>query len=378
METILNADTGLHSDFVTTQQRSFAIDEISGVASVRREALKLAAWIGFDETALGRVGVIVSEAATNIVKHARNGEILLRLVGGNRAVPVASESAGTVGLEIVALDNGPGIADVEAYMRDGVSTAGTAGSGLGALRRLANRLEVYSYPGKGSVFSMTVYAQAPALDPEIRERQRLLDPDSDETLAIGAISIPQPGEEICGDAWFLAPRPNGAMLAVADGLGHGPDAAKAARAALSALSENSGSQPVALLELAHERARSTRGAAVAIVALDFASQLLRCSSAGNIFSCVQGDGPRRALLSMNGIVGHRMQKIREISEAWPAGSLLIMHSDGIGTQWDLRNYPGLATSHPGLIAAVLYRDFVRRTDDATVVVVRRPPLDGAM
>lgn len=368
MEAVLNsATTGLSGDFVSAQQHRFTVDDISGVAAVRREALKLAEWLGFDDTALGRVGVIVSEVATNIVKHAGNGEILLRLIGHDDAAKRAVDRAG---LEIIAIDSGNGIADVEANMRDGVSSAGTAGSGLGALRRQANQLEIWSYPGKGSVFYMTVFARGPALDPEIRERQRQLEPPPGELL-VGAISIPKPGEDICGDNWILAEREGGALLAVADGLGHGPDASKAALAALSALAENPTSHPLALIDLAHERSRSTRGAAVAITALEFESQMVRYVSAGNIFSCVHGDGQRRVLLSMNGIVGHRLQKLREITEAWPPGGIVIMHSDGLGTQWDLQSYPGLAAKHPALIAAVLYRDFVRRTDDATIVVVRR-------
>lgn len=367
MEAVLNSGTGLSAEFISAQQHRFVIDEVSAVASVRREALRLAEWLDFDDTALGRVGVIVSEVATNIVKHAGSGEILLRLIGRDH---IGSEAADRAGLEIIAIDSGKGIADIEANMRDGFSSAGTAGSGLGALRRQANQLEIWSYPGKGSVFYMTVFARAPALDPELRERQRLLEAPASELLA-GVISIPKPGEDICGDNWFLAEREGGALLAVADGLGHGPDAAKAARAALNALAEHPTSQPLELLDLAHERARSTRGAALAITALEFASQMVRYVSAGNIFSCVHGDGQRRVLLSMNGIVGHRLQKVREITEAWPQGGLVIMHSDGIGTQWDLQTYPGLAARHPALVAAVLYRDFVRRTDDATIVVVRR-------
>jgi anti-sigma regulatory factor (Ser/Thr protein kinase) len=370
-------ETILNGDFVNTQQRSFIVDDISVVASVRREALKLAGWLGFDETALGRVGVIVSEVATNIVKHAGSGEIVLRPISSaGGALPALKNSQDKAGLEIIAIDSGDGIADIEANMRDGMSSTGTAGSGLGALRRLANSLEIYAYPGKGSVFYMTVFARAPALDPEIREREMQQQQPSPPHLLIGAISIALAGEEICGDGWCVEQRADSAVLAIADGLGHGPDAAQAARATLSALSEGGSVEPAMLLEMANERARPTRGAAMAITTLEFASQVMRYVSAGNIACSVHSDGKRKSLLSMNGIVGHRMQKIREISETLPANGVVIMHSDGIGTQWDLQNYPGLATRHPALIAAVLYRDFVRRSDDATVVVVRRSALAG--
>ena len=78
----------------------------------------------------------------------------------------------------------------------------------------------------------------------------------------------------------------------------------------------------------------------------------------------------RSMVSYNGTVGHMMPKVAECVYPWSQQSLLIMHSDGLAAQWNLNHYPGLATRHPALIAAVLYRDFKRTRDDITVIVVK--------
>jgi hypothetical protein len=76
------------------------------------------------------------------------------------------------------------------------------------------------------------------------------------------------------------------------------------------------------------------------------------------------------MVSHNGIVGSNMRKVQEFTQAWQPGSLLVLCSDGLNTRWDLNRYPGLADRHPSVIAALLYRDFARRRDDVTVLVLR--------
>lgn len=350
---------------MVSQQRCFAIDDISSVAAVRRDVLCMAAALDFDEVATGRLGVVVTEAATNIVKHAHRGEILVRglVAKTNAASHVATGvRARSNGLEIIALDRGSGIADLEASMRDGVSTSGTSGSGLGAMRRLADRLDIYTQPGRGSAFYMAVFSgAAAALQPP-------------EAWQLGVISLPKPGEDCCGDLWYfsaLEQPARGAVLAVADGLGHGPDAAKAARAALGAVADGESQAPVELLDRAHQRARATRGAAVAVAVFTHDETQLQYAAVGNVACCICDGGPRRALLNSNGTVGHRLPKLQSVAAEWPVDALLIMYSDGISTQWNLEQYPGLLSRHPALVAAVLYRDFGRRTDDTTVIVIRR-------
>lgn len=327
-------------------QLVFAIAHASDVAAVRRAGQKLADSLGFDETRAGRLALIITEAATNILKHAGDGEI---------HVGPAQSPAG-VGIDVLALDSGPGIADLAGSLVDGVSTAGTAGTGLGALGRLSDEFDVYAGHGNGAVFFMRLWRDTPAPDPC--------------GVEAGALWTPMNGEDVCGDGWAVACGRGGATLLASDGLGHGPDAARASNAAIEALARSGAIEAAALVHVAHETLRVTRGAALASARIDFAADELRFAGVGNIGGFVI-DGARRALVSHNGIVGHNMRKVQEFTLPFPPGALCILHSDGIQTQWDLDKYPGLQGRSPALIAAVLMRDFIRRRDDAMVLVVRR-------
>jgi hypothetical protein len=126
------------------------------------------------------------------------------------------------------------------------------------------------------------------------------------------------------------------------------------------------------LNAMHGRLRSGRGAAIAIVDIDFANATASFAGVGNVSGCVVADAtPRRQMVSINGTVGHEMRKTQTYTYPLPPHCLVILHSDGIATSWSLDKYPGLATRSTSLIAAVLIRDFRRIRDDATVVVVRQ-------
>ncbi|THC46104.1 SpoIIE family protein phosphatase [Massilia sp. Mn16-1_5] len=328
-------------------QLAFPIVHASDIAAARRAGQKLATELGFNETRAGALALIVTEAGTNLLKHAGEGTLYLNV----------AQSEGVPGVDVLAVDNGPGIADLDASLRDGMSTTGTSGTGLGALRRLSDEFDVWSAPGNGTVFFMRLWRDeaGPGLC----------------RVDVGALTVPLAGEDECGDGWGVACDPTGATLLAADGLGHGPSAAAAARAALGALVSRPTSEPGPLVEAAHEALRSTRGAALAAARIDFENDTIRFAGIGNIGAYVIDGQSRRALVSHNGIVGHNMRKVQEFSVPCPPGALVIMHSDGIQTQWDLDRYPGLLASSPALVAAMLMRDFIRRRDDAMVLAVRR-------
>jgi anti-sigma regulatory factor (Ser/Thr protein kinase) len=329
-----------------TRQLVFAITHASDIACARRAGQRLADELGFDETRAGQLALIVTEAGTNILKHAGEGEIH---VG-------PAQSAAGVGVDVLALDSGPGIHDIDACLVDGMSTAGTAGTGLGALRRLSDEFDVYTEPGRGAAFFMRLWRDSPAPEPC--------------GVEIGALWTPMAGEEECGDGWAVRCDRDGATLLAVDGLGHGPEAARAAAAAVKAVARHKSAAAGELMHATHEALRPTRGAALAIARIDFDAGELRFAGVGNIAGCVIDHG-RRPLVSHNGIVGHNMRKVQEFALPFGPGALCIMHSDGIQTQWDLAQYPGLAGRSAVLIAAILTRDFIRRRDDAMVLVVRR-------
>ncbi|MEX3925304.1 ATP-binding protein [Paraburkholderia sp. BR10936] len=352
--------------------RSFEIGDASGVAFARRGASEAARFAALSETDAGRLAIVLTEAATNILKHAGHGELLVRALEG--------------AVELIALDSGPGMADVGIALADGHSTTGTPGTGLGAIRRLSNQFAIYSQPGAGTV--LRVLVQKSGVNAALAAFTR---PE------IGGVCVPYPGEEVCGDGWQAQADQSGLTLALADGLGHGAEAHVAAVAALDVLRRRAGLAPAALMELSHAALRPTRGAALALVRIDLARGALAFCGTGNISAVAYGAGrpidnrastghaqrsagagapPAREcyqLVSRNGIVGHTMRGTQEFELTWSENALLVLHSDGIGTRWDLAAWPGLANQPAAVIAAVLYRDFARRRDDATVVVVRARP-----
>lgn len=335
-------------------QLHFTITETHHIAEARREITTLAKKLTFNETEAGKVALIVTEAATNLVKHATQGELLARPL----------EKAGHSGLEILALDRGPGLANVRLALQDGYSTAGSPGTGLGAISRLATVFDIHSVLGKGTALLAQLWP------PE----HSLFNPKSAGSvlpLEIGVICLAKPGQEVSGDNWAIAQRSDGGLLMVADGLGHGPQAAAASQAAVGALTAQPGLHPAAILEVIHAALRHTRGAAVAVVELDFGRGVVRFAGVGNISGVILAADSTYRLASHNGIVGQHMRKTQEFTYPWSADAVLVLHSDGLAGHWEVKSYPGLLTRHPSLVAGVLYRDCGRGNDDVTVLVAKQ-------
>jgi anti-sigma regulatory factor (Ser/Thr protein kinase) len=324
-----------------------AVAEASGVAEARRRALGLAETRGLDEALAGKLALVVTEAATNLLKHAGGGEVLLRALCAD----------GALGIEVLAIDRGGGLANVAAALRDGHSTAGSPGIGLGAIARVATAFDIHSVPGAGTAVVAQLWARAPGRP-------------AGGPLEVAGVTAPHPGEELCGDAWAVARRPDGGVLLVADGLGHGPDAHAAAREAVRLFHGSGRPSPAALLEELHAGLRHTRGAAVAVAGIDLGRAVVHYAGLGNIAASILWRGGTRSLVSHNGIAGHEARRIAEFSYPFPDGALLVLHSDGLTSRWSLDPYPGLAERHPALLAGVLYRDFRRGRDDVAVVVAR--------
>jgi len=129
----------LHSAVTEGQTLVLTVREETQIGESRRAIGVQARLLDFDESAQGRIAIIASEMATNLVRHGGGGEILCRLLPGD------------AGIELIACDRGRGMVDVEECLRDGFSTGGTAGTGLGAIRRLATTFDIYSVHGMGTV-----------------------------------------------------------------------------------------------------------------------------------------------------------------------------------------------------------------------------------
>jgi anti-sigma regulatory factor (Ser/Thr protein kinase) len=329
-----------------TDDFAVAVADPSHVGSVRATAQRMARALDFDETRTGRVGIVVTEAVTNMLKHANGGTFAVRTLARGQAL----------GMEMLAIDSGPGMADVAASSRDGVSSLGTQGTGLGSMRRQSDEFEIYSYPGGGTVVRMQVWNRAPD--------------GARPTHEVGAVCIPKDGETVCGDGWAVEFHERGASRLVADGLGHGPEASRAAATAVEVLKRNPDYPAIRLLDNAHGRLRPTRGAAVAVIRHDLVAGEATFAGVGNISAVVLDGTTRRAMVSHSGIVGHNVHKSQEYRYAWPRGAMMLAHTDGLETQWSVDAFPGLLAQHASVIAAVLYRRHSRKRDDCTVVVAK--------
>lgn len=324
------------------------VTESSQTGEARRRVAEFAQDLQLGEIRSGAAALAATEMATNLVKHAGNGTLLLQCVKEN----------GNSGLRLIAIDKGPGIADVAKALEDGHSTAGSLGTGLGAVRRASDMFEIYSAIGVGTLIRADFW-------PERRP-----DSSAPRNVHTAAVSEPLQGELECGDGWGYRRFSESLVLMVVDGLGHGTFAAEAAREAERVLANAQTDSPLQILQDIHDALKKTRGAAVAVARLQESKGLLCFAGVGNISASIVSPGVSRSLPSHNGTVGHHMPRVQEFTYPWNADSVVILHTDGLTSRWDLERYPGIWAKHPSLISAMLHRDFSRQRDDVTVLVAK--------
>jgi anti-sigma regulatory factor (Ser/Thr protein kinase) len=328
-----------------------AVEDVSQVGHARRIAQKRAEDLGFNATDAGRVALVVTELASNILKHARHGELHLRGVATVGVVAGAGAGAGVQGLEVIAIDRGQGF-DLQEGLADGFSTRGTQGIGLGSIQRQADVFDVHS-DSRGTVVLTRFYPRTAAF----------------KDLQLGVTQHSLHNDPACGDVWGLAISESRISVLMIDGLGHGPDAEAAAMSGASAFHRQPFMSPALQLDEMHHEMRGTRGGAVAVTQFDWHRDRLDFIGIGNIGATLIGNEKTRGLASHPGIVGLQYRKMQAFDYPQVSGQLLIMYSDGLQSRWNLRDYPGLMFRHPGVIAAVLHRDFCRGRDDVTVLVL---------
>jgi anti-sigma regulatory factor (Ser/Thr protein kinase) len=321
--------------------RWLRVEDPSAAAACRGAALALASKLEFPAARTDQLTLAVTEAATNLHKHASQGSMLLRI----------ARQDGSPGIELVTIDAGPGFRDAAAALRDGHSTSGTLGIGLGAIRRLADFCDLYSVPGQGTALVARFWSTP-----------------HPGTAPYAGLVRPITGETECGDI-FGAVEADGRLTGVlCDGLGHGPLAASAALQGVAAVLEDPAGEPAALIERAHRRMAHTRGGAVAVVQVS--GRVARFAGLGNVAATILADGARKGMLSVPGIAGHQARTIRQFDYAVPPGAAVILHSDGISARWEPAALPGLNARDPLVVAATLLAQAGSRRDDAGVLVLK--------
>jgi anti-sigma regulatory factor (Ser/Thr protein kinase)/NifU-like protein involved in Fe-S cluster formation len=332
----------------------FQLADRSFANIVKRDITRMAESHGFSQTEVGRVNIVVSEMASNLLKHSpKGGEILVKYTSAKA-------------LEIICLDEGPGMKDPQRMLEDGTSTTGTAGEGLGAIMRQSHTFDFYTQLGSGTVILCRIYKG-------LQEA-----PKNKSKFEVATVTVPKPNEHSCGDGFALHEANNNCYFIALDGLGHGAAASVASQEAEAAFLSNYSVDPAQNLRQIHSSIRKTRGAVGTIVHINHSQKKMSYCGIGNIAGRMYTiDGPAisnaasKNIIAYNGILGHNIPNtLNTQTYEWDNYKLLILHSDGIKSRWDLSKYPNLHRHDSSIIAALVYRDFRRETDDSLVVVAR--------
>ncbi|MCW5822444.1 MAG: SpoIIE family protein phosphatase [Cyanobacteria bacterium TGS_CYA1] len=332
--------------------RIFSIENSSQAYPVREVATELGKELGFDETKIGAASIVINELAHNLVNHANGGSILIAPLKSAQAQCLDQD----IGIEIIAMDRAQGMADIENSMKDGVSTSErkSMGSGLGAVKRLSDKVDSFSFPGQGTAIVSQFFSPG---------AKRSLNCD------IGAVSVPLPSETVCGDGWAVLERGNKLYILVVDGLGHGVDAGAATDIALSVFKKSKSLSAVDLVDDMHLALRKSRGAALSVAIIDTAEGQLTFCGIGNVTGFIdQVNAKKNRLMPAPGTAGYEKRKLKETSFPWLKDSVLIIHTDGLSSKLDL--LANLRHKSPSTIAAILLRDYWRGRDDGTVLVIK--------
>lgn len=334
-------DSGVHISF-NAEDRSY-------LAILKKEIHSLVAAAGFNESKTGEIDIVVAEMASNLIKHAGGGEILVHV----------SVEKGKEMVELISVDNGPGIPEPHKMLEDGMSTSNTLGHGLGSIKRLSDTFELFTLMDWGTIILSRIYKTKPA------------QPVKQPMFDVRSLVVAKPGEQVSGDGAAYVAKPNCLKIFLGDGLGHGVDAHAAVQQAIVSFTQSKDDNPIEQLRAMHTEVKKTRGLVGAIATYFFRDRKWHICGVGNIATRMQGNLLFKNCMSYNGIIGMNVpNSMKELMVDHVRGQLLIMCSDGIKTRWDLQKYTGITRFDLSVIATAIYKDFGRKTDDMSVIVAR--------
>lgn len=327
---------------------SFAANDRSYFSLLKKEIHKRAEDAGISDAKINALDIIVAEMTSNLFKYANDGEILMGVFGEGSSAYI----------ELISIDNGPGMANPVKMMQDGVSTANTMGHGLGSIKRMSDTFDLYSIQGWGTIVLSRVYNNSKDLK-------------NSGKIIVRPIVVSKPGETTSGDGISIKRTDKHIKIMLADGLGHGPEANKAINEAALAFKIFPDYSPTETLRFIHTNIRKTRGAVINILAYNSQTKVWTSAGIGNIAARLIGPVTSKNQMSYNGIVGHNIPNTMNDQE-YPAEhfNVMVLCSDGIKTRWDHAKYPMIQKKDPSVLGAAIYKDHARKTDDMSVVVVK--------
>jgi anti-sigma regulatory factor (Ser/Thr protein kinase) len=318
-------------------------------AILKKEIRVLAFSAGFSERKVGEIDIIVAEMVSNLVKHAGGGTVLVKLI----------EEKGLQGIELISVDNGPGMTDITRMVSDGVSTKNTLGHGLGAMKRLSDVFQVYSAKDWGSVILVRVFEKTPSSFAK------------SNVADFRSVVIAKPGETVCGDRFFSKTNEEHLMLLLGDGLGHGIQAGEAVSKAGEAFLNCDEIDPPQIIRFINDSVKKTRGLVAAVAVFTFSERKWRICGVGNISTKLCSMGSQKNYTPYNGIVGLNVPNtLNAIEVEHEKGLHIIMCSDGLKSKWDLIKYPAILRYDLSIICSSLWKDHSRNTDDMSIMACK--------
>ncbi|MDF2437798.1 MAG: hypothetical protein K0Q95_2174 [Bacteroidota bacterium] len=330
---------------------SYRLEERSYVSAAKRDIHSRVVAAGFSSKTAGEIDIIIAELTSNLIKHTpHGGEIIYRITG----LPYNKV------FEVFSLDNGFGENDIQRMLKDGLSSANTLGHGLGAIQRLSDHFQIYSMKGWGTVAFAQKYMVSPSLKPSAKT-----------PVIVRAIQENIPGEDVCGDGYAVIHKENETQIFLGDGLGHGLEANIAVKMAIEAFRSCTEKRPADILRFIHEKVKKSRGLVAAIAILNHQEKVWTLCGVGNIMTRVYTGLEYKNYMAHNGILGlnvsHTLTNCEIPAERFQT---LIMCSDGIKTKWDINKYVSILKYDPAILAASIFKDNARRTDDMSILAAK--------
>jgi anti-sigma regulatory factor (Ser/Thr protein kinase)/serine/threonine protein phosphatase PrpC len=331
----------------SNKQVVFNLNDRSYLGILKKDIVKIAVAAALPAKRIAELELVVSEIATNLLKHANGGELIVRTLSEN----------GNAGIEIISVDNGPGMSDPARMIEDGVSTTKTLGHGLGSIKRLSDQFQLYSLKGWGTVLLSRIFSVALPANPA-------------KAWAY-PIVLNKPGETVCGDGFAWKANPYFFKVILADGLGHGPLAHLAAQRACEAFRKSVFNNPSEIINDIHRYVKDTRGLVATVAVFDLVNKIWKICGVGNISTRLCNALTAKTYMPYNGIIGVNISaRLQPQTIENETGSYLILCSDGISTRWDTSKHPAVFKYDLSILAAVIYKDYARQSDDMSVLVVK--------
>ena len=338
-------ETFLIDEWIGAEESAIPVIDDASLSLVRAKAREVAGAQRLGAVDAERLATIASELGRNQLRHARRGQVAVR--------PIARGEHR--GVELIAADEGDGIADPTRALEGRPKIEGSLGFGLSSARALAYEIDIDVRLREGTCIRARVFDGAP---PKRRE--------------VGIYGRPYRDEPRSGDHACAHRDDDRLVLGVCDGLGHGGPARSAAGEAMRTFMHHRHGSPMEILEAAHAALGPTRGAVMAALALRQEETSLELASVGNVTVELVQPRQQRRFGGTSFVLGSPQRNWRAQSThgAVAPEEVVVLFTDGIASRASIEADFALLREHPVVIAHQLVARFGREDDDVLVLVAR--------